>query len=1054
MRLLKFVGPNEFSLVQVPTHNTLPYAILSHTWIHGQEVTYQDLMSSGGKSKTGYDKIKFCGEQAAKDGFLYFWVDTCCINKLDPTELATAINSMFRWYRNAKKCYVYLADVLIPGYKADIQVDQSTWEAAFQKSKWFTRGWTLQELIAPGMVEFFSQEGMRLGDKQSLEMLIHKTTKIPIKALRGNPFSDFSIAERKEWAAQRQATEEEDMVYCLIGLCEVSMPLLYGEGKDAALKRLGMAIKEFSQDSHELKDQRDNKPPFIVPFERNHRFTGRESQLTQLTENLFQQVRTTKVAIIGLGGVGKTQLLLELVYRVREKYKNCAVIWIPATNKESLQQAYIEVAQKLGITEWKEKKANVKRLVQDYLSNENAGQWLLVFDNADDISMWISQSTSERETGRLIDYLPRSEHGCIVFTTRDRKTAVKLAHENVIKVPEMDENAATQLLRKCLVDPDLVNNQTDTKALLRELTYLPLAIVQAAAYINENRVLFSDYLTLLEEQEDVIDLLNEDFEDDGRYHDMKNPVATTWLISFEQIQHRDRLAADYLSFMACIHFKDIPQSLLPVGPSRKKVINAIGTLDAYSFIIKRSADPAFDIHRLVHLATRNWLQKQGLITQWTERAIMRLEEVFPDHDYQNRSVWRMYLPHIQYALISNIISKDVSNRTKLVWRFGMCLYSDGRYNEAEKQFIEVFTTRKRVLGLEHPSTLTSMANLASTYQKQGRWKEAEELFVLVVETRKKVLGQEHPDTLASMDNLASAYRKQGRWKEAEELFVRVVETSLRVLGQEHPSTLTSMDNLASTYRKQGRWKEAEDLFVLLVETSSRVLGSEHPSTLTSMANLASTYRKQGRWKESEELFVLVMEISSRVLGQEHPDTLANMANLASIYRKQGRWKESEDLFVLVLEKSSRVLGQEHPDTLANMANLASTYRKQGRWKESEELVVLVVETRKRILRPEHPSTLTSMDNLASTYRKQGRWKEAEELFVLVVEMRKKVLGQEHPDTLTSMANLAFTWRCQGKANEALELIQDCVRRQKTILGVDHPHTQSSLRCLDRCLGEE
>jgi hypothetical protein len=231
MRLLKLVGLNEYSLVQVPNHNDLPYAILSHTWTPGQEATYQDLISGGRKSKTGYEKIKFCGEQATKDGFLYFWVDTCCIDKSNPAELATAINSMFRWYRNAKKCYVYLADVSTPGDKADIQADQSTWEAAFRKSRWFTRGWTLQELIAPAIVEFYSKEGKQLGDKKSLEAIIHEITRISFKALQGNPFSDFSIAERKEWAAQRQTTEQEDMVYCLIGLCEVSMPLLMVRGR-------------------------------------------------------------------------------------------------------------------------------------------------------------------------------------------------------------------------------------------------------------------------------------------------------------------------------------------------------------------------------------------------------------------------------------------------------------------------------------------------------------------------------------------------------------------------------------------------------------------------------------------------------------------------------------------------------------------------------------------------------------------------------------------------------------------------------------------------------
>ncbi|KAG9242077.1 P-loop containing nucleoside triphosphate hydrolase protein [Calycina marina] len=748
MRLLKRVWPDEFSLVEVATHNTLPYAILSHTWIHGEE--------------TGYEKIKFCGEQAAKDGFLYFWVDTCCIDKSNPAELATAINSMFR-------------------DEIDVRANQSTWEAMFRGSRWFTRGWTLQELIAPAIVEFFSKEGKLLGDKASLEMPIHQETKIPIKALQGNPFSDFSIEEREKWAAQRQATEQEDIVYCLIGLCEVSMPL-YGEGRERALTLDGLVTSK-------------GDAPFIVPYDRNPYFTGREPQLATLEDKLSEQGQTTKLAITGLGGVGKTQLLLELVYRTRDKHANCSIIWIPATNMESLEQAYLDVAQELAIAGWEDDKANVKKLVQDYLGKESAGDWLLVFDNADDIGMWTDMSDSERESSRLIDYLPRSKHGCIVFTTRDRKTAVKLAKKNVVEVPEMNEDAAIHLLQSCLMDPGLVNNKPDTNTLLKELTHLPLAIVQAAAYINENGIAFSDYLLLLADQEeDVIDLLSEEFEDGRGYQDVKNPIATTWLISFEKIRQRDTLAAKYLSFMACIEPKNIPQLLLPSGISKKKETDAIGTLNAYSFITKRSADKAFDVHRLVHLATRNWLRKQELIVQWTEKTISRLEEVFPDDNHENRSVWRTFLPHVRYVLNSDIVDKDGADRIKLAWRFGMSLYSDGRYKEAEVQFLEAFEANKRVLGEEHPSTLTSMANLASTYRNQGRWKEAEDLEVLVMEMRKRVLGPEHPSTLTSMANLASTYRNQGRWTEAEDLEVLVMETRKRVLGHEHPDTLTSMAN--------------------------------------------------------------------------------------------------------------------------------------------------------------------------------------------------------------------------------------------------------------------
>jgi Cdc6-like AAA superfamily ATPase len=169
-----------------------------------------------------------------------------------------------------------------------------------------------------------------------------------------------------------------------------------------------------------------------VPFERNPSFTGLESQLAHIEEKLLVGDRTSKVAVTGLGGVGKTQLALELVYRVREKYRNCSIIWIPATNMESLHQAYLEVARQLGIAGCEEDQADVKRLVQGHLSKESTGRWLLVFDNADDIDMWIGQAGSVPGSGRLIDYLPKNKQGSILFTSRDKKTAVKLAHHNIL----------------------------------------------------------------------------------------------------------------------------------------------------------------------------------------------------------------------------------------------------------------------------------------------------------------------------------------------------------------------------------------------------------------------------------------------------------------------------------------------------------------------------------------------------------------------------------------------------------------------------------------------
>jgi hypothetical protein len=240
MRLLSANADGSFSLAWFASNKIPSYAILSHTWeADDQEVTFNDLIDGVGQDKIGYRKIQFCGEQAKIDGLQYFWVDSCCINKANFTELSAAINSMFRWYRNAAKCYVYLSDVSIGKHSRS---SERLWEPAFRQSRWFNRGWTLQELLAPRLVEFFSRDTKRLGDKASLEQQIYEVTRIAVQALQGYPLSQFSDDERRSWAIKRETTIEEDQVYCLLGIFDVYLPLIYGEGKKNAFYRLQAEI--------------------------------------------------------------------------------------------------------------------------------------------------------------------------------------------------------------------------------------------------------------------------------------------------------------------------------------------------------------------------------------------------------------------------------------------------------------------------------------------------------------------------------------------------------------------------------------------------------------------------------------------------------------------------------------------------------------------------------------------------------------------------------------------------------------------------------------------
>lgn len=233
MRLLSLNSDRHLAWTEFTQDSLPPYAILSHTW-ESDEVTFTDLIGGHAQNKAGYRKLVFCADQAARDNLLHFWVDTCCIDKRSSAEVTKAINSMYRYYRYAVKCYVYLSDVPCSAGN----VSQSVWKKDFCESRWFKRGWTLQELLAPSQVEFYSCQHQYLGDKEALHPLIHAITKIPVEALRGQSLDTFSIEERMKWASGRQTTEEEDGAYCLLGIFNIFMPLIPGETKENALRRL------------------------------------------------------------------------------------------------------------------------------------------------------------------------------------------------------------------------------------------------------------------------------------------------------------------------------------------------------------------------------------------------------------------------------------------------------------------------------------------------------------------------------------------------------------------------------------------------------------------------------------------------------------------------------------------------------------------------------------------------------------------------------------------------------------------------------------------------
>lgn len=225
--------------------NDVPkYAIVSHTWGR-EEVTWAEMASDSPvprshiKHKEGYRKVKAACDMALSQHFEWIWIDTCCINKSSTAELSEALNSMWRWYKDCRTCYAYLEDV-----EGLSDLNSGT----FSKSRWFTRGWTLKELLAPSQVIFLSRNWKYLGAKSNMCEILSQTTGIHKEALESNKIENYSIAQRMSWASNRVTTVPEDIAYCLFGLFDVKMPLLYGEGEVKAFKRLQEALIKDSDD--------------------------------------------------------------------------------------------------------------------------------------------------------------------------------------------------------------------------------------------------------------------------------------------------------------------------------------------------------------------------------------------------------------------------------------------------------------------------------------------------------------------------------------------------------------------------------------------------------------------------------------------------------------------------------------------------------------------------------------------------------------------------------------------------------------------------------------
>ncbi|KAH8894307.1 TPR-like protein [Thozetella sp. PMI_491] len=673
------------------------------------------------------------------------------------------------------------------------------------------------------------------------------------------------------------------------------------------------------------------QPYASIPFCRDPDFVNRGDLLDQINQICLKA--PYRAALVGLGGIGKSQLTIEYVHRLSEGTTGLWVFWVHAGTRARVEEGFRAIADMVKLAGRKQPKADIPLLVYHWLSNEQNGRWVIVLDSADDYDVLFGTTDGVQDRRALATYLPQSRNGCILATTRDKRLADELtgSRSSSIDVGAMTEGEALALLQKKM-GPSPQWDREAAGTLVQALDLVPLAIIQAAAYIQARapRSSIEKYLNEFYESERTkTRLLEHEVGDLRRDGGASNAVLTTWRISFDRIRSKQPSAADLLSLMSFFDRQGIPEWVLKAdveGPARGAANSGnesdgewasqsdsnsdgysnlgengfeedIAILRDFCLVTTNEQGDEFEMHSLVQLSTRKWLATSGQQERFQQQYMDRMAAAFPIGQYENWPVCQALFTHVQAALQYRPKDEWLDQWATLLYNGGWYAWLQGRYDIAERMAGMARKAREKRLGKEDRATLASTFLFAEVIRRRGRWTEAEMLFIQLIETCKAKLGAHHPDTLTSMASLASTYRNQGQWDDAERLEMEVMETRKVKLGADHPDTLTSMANLASTYRNQGR-----------------------------MANLASTYRNQGRWDDAERLDVEVLETRKAKLGADHPKTLTSMANLASTLESLGRHRDALVLMESCVRARQRILGQHHPDTLSSVATLEAWNR--------------------------------------------------------------------------------------------------------------------------------
>ncbi|KAF3284330.1 hypothetical protein TWF970_011548 [Orbilia oligospora] len=839
--------------------------------------------------------------------------------------------------------------------------------------------------------------------------------------------------------------------------------------------------------------------PLRMPFPRNHTFVGRKEKLTEIHE-YFRRAEFSNTprifALVGIGGMGKTQIAIEYAYRHHGSYYT-AVLWVSAANEETIRTSFINImehiieeqaritwpestpdyemiSRKLGIAGLVNSRGeiivdseiiinDIQKALFRWLQLPKNSKWLLIIDNADDL-----------ENVDIQKYIPNHGSGDIFVTSRRPEFSHVAEQANL---EQLDKDSAITLLSSLAhitVPQKDVEHELD--AVVTKLGFMPLAISHAGYFMQQTKVSPKEYL--LHYEEAFMDAQARVPRFGWNYR--RDKASTTWEMSFSQVEKENTEAAFLLLICSYLNYQEISKDLWDTERfSRVEFREMIGLLTSYS-LVRVVGTGIFSVHPVVHSWARERLAQSERFAVLKDVLILLGNASRRNQISRAGSNWdpreeRIILAHLGYldqhfdpsASESFFHQEEIKpgaettaeNQNLVIAFYNIALVyrNGGKYDKAIQWYEQVLPRYEKAFGKDHISTLQVITDIAAVYHSQGDYDTALHYYKQAFFSCKKTFGKNHLVTLCAMGNISSLYIDQHRYNKAGKYYQRLLVGCRRHNLSENDSLiLMAISGIAMVYGKLGEYDEALRWYERAIAISEKIFGKDHPSTLHTVSKLASIYYKQKIYNVAMQLYKQVLDGREKVLGEDHPLTLEAINSLALVYQGQESYDMAIQLFKQVLTSGEKCLGEDHPLTLAAICNISSTYAQRNRDEEAIQWARRALTSHEKVFGTHHPQTVALTNNIASLYRRQGKFKKALLWCKRALIGKGKTLGgpklsgQDYLQMFDLVHSIASIYLRLGQSNEAIKWYKRALISKakalanRTVSGEDYQLTLDSI----------